>query len=749
MSVIPVSALPGVSGPVGGRWGQLGSRLAATGDFGGRFGQLGNRGGQIPRYPLPAAAAVGIRAGLGPTHGRPQFSDGTQKHSVPQQATFRQQLLDIIALDSVRDVNQNQPLWQQATGAHVPSARPPEPLRVYVPEPDAPYPTPFVPTFIGRPPPARGARAGQPNPALLRGGALPLLGGVKRCKKFTRRRCTRSSGKDRNTLGRKYCKRYTKRRCKRRFETGRPLNRRPAAPAPPAGPAPPAPLLLDVDDDDDLPWPYVSMSGRQAPASARVPTIRESPRLYAPPLPAEGKRAPGSVLDPDYGARMYGPGGYWERKQREWARTPAGADDGLGAARQPVVDHRPFPPPQPAELSYRRLLLDMDRDSPWGHVPPARPEPVDVASPGPAVDVDVLVPHLPAHYEGPSPHVLYMDQSPTGPLVRAPAVHDPDSDVFMYNAPFDFRQPAVVAPPAPATPVPMDVAGVIQGSLPPPNPDLDALDVTMLDYLPSPKVEPKFEPKRSPKSEREHKYTPRSAVRPQPRQQPPRDADYDYAPDFELVGVSNPQIRDNQARLRAFEREAKARYLAALAAAAEGSPVGSPPPLEPATPRTPRIPWSLRAAAPTGSQLDREFPFAERRRELLAADLAAQLHKRGYPAPSVEQAIAALPRRGAKRGREQAELLLEPFRGPRGVRLDKVTGKRTGPAKYKRRTRYGRIPGALYDQPGTRANPLVQGVAFELGDRPPFHPGRRGTTRRTPYGAVVRVGDGLRRRRRR
>lgn len=495
MSVIPVSALPG-AGSYGGTFGQLGTRLSAS--QGGRFGQLGSRNyaggyGDSDSVYVPSGVGPAIRAGLGPTHPRPQFSDGTQKHSLPQQMSFKRQLLDIIALDSVRDVNQNQPLWGQATMAHVHSQRPPEPLRIYLPDKDEPYPTPFVPIFVGRNPPVHGARAGRPNPALLRGGSLygethpdddsglwprsdkelleggALSGGVRRCKKYSRRKCVRITQP--NKLGNKYCAKYTRRKCKKSFETGRALRRRGSRRPPAAAAAP-------------------------GPGPGPGPDL---PRLPPPPRPPEGKRG--------------GP-----------ARPPAGADDGMGPDRPPARFTLPAGVVTPAERKYREIDLDIDRHigygPNWGYVAPAfqrysQPHYGPYANPLPPDYVPVAsLPRLGHRHRRHRPTLPVFDYPAVANPFEAPA-ELPPMVPRDYEGPIELKYPDIpnefhfqAAPAAqghlawnqPSNPgglIPADVdrdvvmadvpladAGVIQGSFLPQSADVPAPAINGNFYLP-------------------------------------------------------------------------------------------------------------------------------------------------------------------------------------------------------------------------------------------------------------------------
>lgn len=187
MSVIPVSALPRV-GPSECR-PSVGSGLAAgRGLEGGRWGQLGSREpwvspkpgfGRAYAYPRPAfRMSSEQRPGpRWPVRSREQprqaFNDGQRKNSYQQQAGFRQQVLDIIRIDREQKTPTNQAGFMAAPST-LPSRAPPVPLRIFLPEADAPYPVPFQPTNIGRSPALHGARAGWPGAAgnKLYGGAF-------------------------------------------------------------------------------------------------------------------------------------------------------------------------------------------------------------------------------------------------------------------------------------------------------------------------------------------------------------------------------------------------------------------------------------------------------------------------------------------------------------------------------------------------------------------------------------------------
>lgn len=190
MSIIPVSALPGnrSNASQGGRWGQLGSRDPWVSPTHGISRFFPHPRARFYHPPLPVSVHTQRSA--------PYFS-GQQKDSLSQQAAFRHQVLDIIRIDATQGTPTNFAQFQ-ASASTVPSRAPSVPLRCYLPEPDAPYPTPYQPVKIGRQPPVNGARAGHSNPHFtlpresmeagvpLRGGSFAfgsLVGGAYRRQK--------------------------------------------------------------------------------------------------------------------------------------------------------------------------------------------------------------------------------------------------------------------------------------------------------------------------------------------------------------------------------------------------------------------------------------------------------------------------------------------------------------------------------------------------------------------------------------
>lgn len=173
MAVISVNALPGK----GGRWGQLGSRDP----------WVSPKPGFQAVIPYPRAQfraeAYSVPVTRQPA---PLYTDGQRKNSMPNQALFRQQVLDIIRIDASQRTPTNFAQFQ-ASATTIPSRAPSVPLRCYLPEPDAPYPTPYQPVKIGRLPPLNGARAGHVNPGLLPAqsvaSGVQLRGGAFRKRK--------------------------------------------------------------------------------------------------------------------------------------------------------------------------------------------------------------------------------------------------------------------------------------------------------------------------------------------------------------------------------------------------------------------------------------------------------------------------------------------------------------------------------------------------------------------------------------
>lgn len=288
MAVIPVSALPGRRRDGhGGRWGQLGSRDPFVQPIRGVDRFL-----EHPRAQFRSQAYTDIPEA--PARPAPYFS-GQQRDSLPQQAQFRSQVLDIIKIDYGQRTHTNQGQFQ-ASAATVPSRVPPVPLRIYLPEPDAPYPIPFQPVKIGRLPPENGARAGHSNPHFslprreqearvpLSGGAFTLYGGRRRS--YRRPRASRQQQLHRGGVHRR----------KRRLALGRgraavPL--RPCAPCALLGGRPVGGAYRRPYDSPDR----IERPGERAWQVNAIP-VPERARSSAPVLPPAWAETPRVALAP-------------------------------------------------------------------------------------------------------------------------------------------------------------------------------------------------------------------------------------------------------------------------------------------------------------------------------------------------------------------------------------------------------------------------------------------------------------------